>query len=89
MTAWMILIGDVNPMYVEDPSVPFGRVRDVFGDALISSNLECCLNSPPTRHSLHDEGFFADPAAGGEVPRQARTAAVGIANNVNYRDAAA
>jgi hypothetical protein len=52
MTARMILTGDVNLMYVEHPSVPFGPVHDVFAEALVFSNLECCLYNPPARHLL-------------------------------------
>ena len=87
--ATLILTGDVNLMNVDDPAVPFARVRDAFRDAdLVFSNLECCLYQPPGGHSFHNEGFFADPAIGGEALRMAGIAAVGIANNVNYGEAA-
>lgn len=89
MTARMILTGDVILTHVEDPSVPFGRVRDVFGDALLLSNLGCCPYSPPARHSFHNESFVPDPAVGGEALRQAGITAVGIANTVNDGDPAA
>ena len=89
MTMQMILTGDVNLMNVTDPAAPFARVRKVFAEAtLVFSNLECCLYLPAGPHSFHNEGFFADPAAGGEALRQAGIAAVGIANNVNYGEAA-
>jgi hypothetical protein len=85
----MILTGDVNLMNVDDPTVPFARVAPLFADAaLVFSNLECCLYQPPSAHSFHNEGFFADPVIGGAVLRQAGIAAVGIANNVNYGEAA-
>jgi poly-gamma-glutamate capsule biosynthesis protein CapA/YwtB (metallophosphatase superfamily) len=85
----MILTGDVNLMDVNDPAVPFARVAPLFADAaLVFSNLECCLYQPPSAHSFHNEGFFADPVTGGVVLRQAGIAAVGIANNVNYGEAA-
>jgi poly-gamma-glutamate capsule biosynthesis protein CapA/YwtB (metallophosphatase superfamily) len=85
----MILTGDVNLMNVDDPAVPFARVAPLFADAaLVFSNLECCLYQPPAAHSFHNEGFFADPAIGGAALRQAGIAAVGIANNVNYGEAA-
>jgi poly-gamma-glutamate capsule biosynthesis protein CapA/YwtB (metallophosphatase superfamily) len=85
----LILTGDVNLMNVDDPTVPFARVRETFQAAdLVFSNLECCLYTPPQSHSFHNEGFFADPAAGGEALRHAGIAAVGIANNVNYGEAA-
>jgi Bacterial capsule synthesis protein PGA_cap len=85
----MILTGDVNLMNVDDPAVPFARVAPLFADAaLVFSNLECCLYQPPSGHSFHNEGFFADPVIGGAALRQAGIAAVGIANNVNYGEAA-
>ena len=89
MPLQMILTGDVNLMNVDDPIVPFARVAPLFADAdLVFSNLECCLYQPPSGHSFHNEGFFADPVIGGEALRQAGIAAVGIANNVNYGEAA-
>ena len=76
-------------MNVDDPTVPFARVRETFHAAdLVFSNLECCLYTPPQSHSFHTEGFFADPAIGGEALRHAGIGAVGIANNVNYGEAA-
>jgi poly-gamma-glutamate synthesis protein (capsule biosynthesis protein) len=85
----LILTGDINLMNVDDPAVPFARVTEAFQSAdLVFSNLECCLYTPPQSHSFHNEGFFADPAAGGEALRRAPIAAVGIANNVNYGEAA-
>ncbi len=87
--ATLILTGDVNLMNVTDPAVPFGRVRDMFQAAdMVFSNLECCLYQPPRDHSFHNEGFFADPGVGGDALRLAGVGAVGIANNVNYGDAA-
>ena len=87
--ASLILTGDVNLMNVADPGVPFARVGEEFRSAdLVFSNLECCLYQPPRSHSFHNEGFFADPAIGGEALRMAGIAAVGIANNVNYGEAA-
>ena len=85
----MILTGDVNLMNVTDPTVPFALVRDEFrASAIVFSNLECCLYAPPDRHSLEREGFFADPSAAGEALTSTGIAAVGIANNVNYGEAA-
>jgi poly-gamma-glutamate capsule biosynthesis protein CapA/YwtB (metallophosphatase superfamily) len=87
--ATLLLTGDVNLMNVDDPAVPFARVRDMFrGADAVFSNLECCLYQPPRDHSFHNEGFFADPVIGAEALRQAGIAAVGIANNVNYGEAA-
>jgi poly-gamma-glutamate synthesis protein (capsule biosynthesis protein) len=87
--AKLILTGDVNLMNVTDPTTPFTRVRDEFRSAdLVFSNLECCLYKPPKDHSFHNEGFFADPAIGADALRHAAIGAVGIANNVNYGEAA-
>jgi poly-gamma-glutamate synthesis protein (capsule biosynthesis protein) len=84
----IILTGDVNLMNVEDPLVPFARVRDEFCSAdIVFSNLECCLYDPPRGHAVEHEGFFASPHIG-EVLRSAGIGAVGVANNVNYGEAA-
>ena len=85
----MILTGDVNLMNVTDPAVPFSLVADEFREAdIVFSNLECCLYRPPSRHSVEHEGFFADPKVAGEALQTAGIQAVGIANNVNYGEAA-
>jgi poly-gamma-glutamate capsule biosynthesis protein CapA/YwtB (metallophosphatase superfamily) len=85
----LMLIGDVNLMGVTDARVPFARVAADFTAAdLVFCNLECCLYAPPGGHSVDHEGFFADPVVGGAVLTGAGVAAVGIANNVNYGDAA-
>jgi poly-gamma-glutamate capsule biosynthesis protein CapA/YwtB (metallophosphatase superfamily) len=83
----LILTGDVNLMNVTDPSAPFARVADELAGALVFSNLECCLFDPGG-HSVHNEGFYAHPGPGGEALKRAGIAAVGIANNVNYGEAA-
>ena len=58
----MILTGDVNLMGVDDPAVPFARVRNEFAAAdIVFSNLECCLYDPPRGHAVENEGFFASP----------------------------
>jgi poly-gamma-glutamate synthesis protein (capsule biosynthesis protein) len=83
----LILTGDVNLMNVTDPSVPFARVADELRDAVTFSNFECCLFDPGS-HSFHNEGFHAHPGPGGEALKLAGIDAVGIANNVNYGEAA-
>jgi Bacterial capsule synthesis protein PGA_cap len=89
MATKMILTGDVNLMNVTDPAVPFALVQDEFGSAeIIFSNLECCLYQPAGGHSLEHEGFFAEPEIAGEALRSAGIHAVGLANNVNYGEAA-
>jgi poly-gamma-glutamate capsule biosynthesis protein CapA/YwtB (metallophosphatase superfamily) len=85
----ILLTGDVNLMNVTDASVPFARVQEIFQRADVRfSNLECCLYTPPGGHSVENEGFFADPAIGGAALTSAGIDAVGLANNVNYGDAA-
>jgi poly-gamma-glutamate synthesis protein (capsule biosynthesis protein) len=89
MPSTLILVGDVNLMNLDDPAVPFARIGGEFAAAdAIFGNLECLLYDPPDGHSLEQEGFFADPAIGGEALRLAPFCAVGIANNVNYGAAA-
>ena len=85
----LILTGDVNLMGVEDASVPFARVEADFKTAdLVFSNLECCLYTPQGGHSTDHEGFFADPTIGGTALTRAGIGVVGMANNVNYGEAA-
>lgn len=87
--ATLILTGDVNLMNVADARVPFARVREGFRAAdLVFSNLECCLYTPPAGHSFHNEGFFADPDIAAAALLDGGIGAVGIANNVNYGEAA-
>ena len=87
MALTMILTGDVNLMKVADPTVPFRRVGAELRRAdVVFGNLECCLTIP-AGHSHGNEGFFADPVAGGEALRLSGLQAVGIANNVHYGDA--
>jgi hypothetical protein len=89
MATKMILTGDVNLINVTDPTVPFALVQHEFRvTPIVFSNLECCLYTPPGGHSLEREGFFADPSVAGEALTAAGIAAVGIANNVNYGEAA-
>jgi poly-gamma-glutamate synthesis protein (capsule biosynthesis protein) len=76
-------------MNVADPALPFRRVGAEFrGADAVYSNLECCLYAPPRTHSFHNEGFYADPDIGAAALREAGITAVGVANNVNYGDAA-
>lgn len=85
MATRLILTGDVNLMGISDPTTPFRKTYDLFRAADVAfGNLECCLHRPLSNHSLSNEGFFADPAVGGEALKRAGIHAVGIANNVNY-----
>jgi len=87
--ARLILTGDVNLMNVTDAATPFRRVAAEFRSAdMVFSNLECCLYAPPRTQSFHNEGFYADPVIGAAALRETGIGAVGIANNVNYGDAA-
>ena len=89
MATKVILTGDVNLMNVTRPEVPFSLVQDEFRAAdIVFCNLECCLYRPLNEHSPENEGFFADPAIAGEALAAAGIKAVGIANNVNYGEAA-
>ena len=89
MATKMILTGDVNLMNVTDPRMPFFLVEGEFRAAdLVFSNLECCLYEPPGGHSVEHEGFYADPSVAGEALKSAGIQAVGVANNVNYGEAA-
>jgi poly-gamma-glutamate capsule biosynthesis protein CapA/YwtB (metallophosphatase superfamily) len=89
MPSTLILVGDVNLMNLDDPTVPFRRIGDTFSSAdAIFANLECLLYEPPHGHSVEQEGFFADPAIAGEALRLGGFCAVGLANNVNYGGAA-
>ena len=55
----MILTGDVNLMNVDDPAVPFARVRDELRAAdIVFSNLECCLYEPPSGHAVGERGLL-------------------------------
>jgi poly-gamma-glutamate capsule biosynthesis protein CapA/YwtB (metallophosphatase superfamily) len=84
----IILTGDVNLMNVGDPSVPFRLVAPIFKQSdFVFSNLECCFYDPPGGQAVENEGFFATPATG-EALKLAGIQAVGIANNVNYGEAA-
>lgn len=85
----MILVGDVNLMNVADPAVPFaGLGAEMRAAELVFANLECCLYQPPEGHTVEYEGFYADPDIAGEALRLGGIAAVGLANNVNYGNAA-
>ena len=89
MPSTLILVGDVNLMNLDDPAVPFRRVGEAFAGAdAIFGNLECLLYDPPDGHGVDQEGFFADPAIGGEALKLGGFCAVGLANNVNYGAAA-
>jgi len=89
MAMKMILTGDVNLMNVTDPGVPFSLVQTEFRAAdIVFCNLECCLYQPPIGHSIEHEGFYADPGLASQALKSAGIHAVGIANNVNYGEAA-
>src|SRR6516225_12127838 len=89
MALKMIFTGDVNLMNVTDPTGPFSLVAEEFRAAdIVFSNLECCLYQPPSEHSVEHEGFYADPSVAGEALKSAGIHAVGVANNVNYGEAA-
>ena len=89
MRQTVLLTGDVNLMNVTDPAIPFSRVAaELRGADLVFSNMECCLYHPEGGQAVENEGFFASPDTGGQALKLAGIHAVGIANNVNYGEAA-
>ena len=88
MPQTMMLTGDVNLMNVTTPDVPFRLVAPSFKQSeFVFSNLECCFYIPPGGHARESEGFMAEPASA-EALKLGGIQAVGIANNVNYGEAA-
>ena len=88
MAQTLALTGDVNLMNVDRPDVPFRRLAPILAAAdFVFSNLECCFHAPQGGHAPEREGFMADPAAA-EALKKGGIQAVGIANNVNYGEAA-
>lgn len=84
----LLLTGDINLMNVTDPKIPFARIAGELHRAdIVFGNMECCLYDPPGGQAAENEGFYASPAAG-EALKLAGVHAVGIANNVNYGEAA-
>jgi poly-gamma-glutamate capsule biosynthesis protein CapA/YwtB (metallophosphatase superfamily) len=85
MSIKLIFTGDVNLMNVDDPEVPFRRVRETLEAAdVVFSNLECCLYEPDAGHSVDNEGFYVSADTGGRALITGGVRAVGLANNVNY-----
>jgi Bacterial capsule synthesis protein PGA_cap len=68
--------------------VPFALLRDEFhATDIVFCNLECCLYRPPGGHAVEHQGFF-DPRVAGEAVRSVAIQATGLANNVDYGEAA-
>jgi poly-gamma-glutamate synthesis protein (capsule biosynthesis protein) len=89
MATNMILTGDVNLMNITDAATPFSLVKEKFHAAdIVFCNLECCLYQPRGGHGIEHEGFYADPLLAGDSLKLAGVHAVGLANNVNYGEAA-
>jgi poly-gamma-glutamate capsule biosynthesis protein CapA/YwtB (metallophosphatase superfamily) len=89
MATRMIAVGDVNLMNIAAGEEPFALVHESLAAADIRfGNLECCLYDPPGGRAVEHEGFFADPQIAGAALQAAGFDAVGIANNVNYGEAA-
>src|SRR5437870_12915042 len=88
MKRTMMLTGDVNLMNVTDPEVPFALIGNTLRRAdVLYGNLECCFYEPPSGHSVEREGFYA-PLASAQALVIGGYHAVGVAHNVNYREAA-
>jgi len=90
MKTTVMMAGDINLLGVDDPAVPFRRIKPVLAAAdVVLANLECCLYDPPEPREMMDdaisgyEGFYAARASG-EALRLAGFHAVGNANNQNY-----
>jgi poly-gamma-glutamate synthesis protein (capsule biosynthesis protein) len=84
----LMLTGDVNLMNVTNPRVPFAGIETMLRQAdVLFGNLECCFYEPPGGHPLEREGFYASLASA-EALAIGGFRAVGIANNVNYGEAA-
>lgn len=61
------------------------KVADSLSSAdIVISNLECVLDTPEQIHSIHHEGFFANPVVGAEALHHGRIATAGLANYINY-----
>lgn len=89
MAFTLMLTGDVNLMNVDDPDVPFRRMRKTFESAdLVFSNLECCLSDKINEGSTSVEGFFANPDVAQTALKRYGIDVVGLANNVNYGEQA-
>src|SRR5438094_3223231 len=88
MKRTMMLTGDVNLMNVTDPRVPFALIGDTLRRAdVLFGNLECCFYEPASGHSVEREGFYA-PLASAQALVIGGYHAVGVANNLNYREEA-
>ena len=88
MPQTLMLTGDVNLMDVTAPEVPFRLVAPILKNSdFVFSNLECCFYSPPGGRVVENAGFIADARSAAAL-NCAGIQAVGIANNVNYGEAA-
>ena len=84
----LMLTGDVNLMNVTAPDVPLRLVAPILKRSdFVFSNLECCFYVPQGGRAVESEGFFAEPATA-EALKLGGIQVVGIANNVNYGEAA-
>jgi len=89
MTLDLVLGGDVNLRGLQDPAVPFSALAPRLRAAdLVFVNLECCLYDAPGGEPRHHPAFYAPASAGGEALAHGGVHAVGLANNVNFGDAA-
>lgn len=88
MSHVLTLTGDVNLMNVTSPDEPFRLVSPILKQSdFVFSNLECCFYTETSGRSDETEGFMANPAMG-EALKLGGIQAVGIANNVNFGEAA-
>jgi poly-gamma-glutamate capsule biosynthesis protein CapA/YwtB (metallophosphatase superfamily) len=88
MSHVLTLTGDVNLMNLASPDEPFRLVSPILRQSdFVFSNLECCFYSEKGGRSDETEGFMADPAMGNAL-KLGGIQAVGLANNVNFGEAA-
>ena len=84
------LLGDINLLGVDDPTVPFNKIAPVLKAAdAVFANLECCLFDPAEkREMMRDDqsgvdGIYAPPVSGAALTH-AGVQVIGNANNQNY-----
>src|SRR5260370_2579461 len=79
----LISMGDVNLMDVTNPAEPFRKILGELHTAdVVFGNLECSLHLPASCHSDANEGFFTDPAVGGDALKLPPTHSLALANNL-------
>ena len=84
------LLGDINLLGVDNPSVPFNKVAPALKSAdAVFANLECCLFDPAAKRTMmRDDESGVDglyvPPTNGKALKLAGVQVIGNANNQNY-----